>query len=145
MGPAQRPWHISKTNFARLETFQWNLKFQCTVCGCGSVCKHVCVCLRVGCLCVFPGAGGAVPPQGSRPLSGNTSRNLSAPRGGGEASLVTHKLPLASSPSDQGHSLGTCDPRIAQRPHIRAQETAGHVGVTGFHSNMSSGLQGNVR
>lgn len=86
-----------------------------------------------------------MPPQGSRPLSGNTSRNLSAPRGGGEASLVTHKLPLASSPSDQGHSLGTCDPRIAQRPHIRAQETAGHVGVTGFHSDMSSGLQGNVR
>lgn len=33
-------------------------------------------------VCV-PGGRRGGPPQGSRPLSGNTSRNLSAPRGGG--------------------------------------------------------------
>lgn len=112
MGPAQRPWHISKTNFARLETFQWNLKFQCTVCGCGSVCKHVCVCLRVGCLCVFPGAGGAVPPQGSRPLSGNTSRNLSAPRGGARLHWLLTSCPWPHHPQIKATPWGPVTPEL---------------------------------
>lgn len=95
-------------------------------------------------VCV-PGGRRGGPPAGQQTAEWEHFQEPQCPSWGGEASLVTHKLPLASSPSDQGHSLGTCDPRIAQRPHIRAQETAGHVGVTGFHSDMSSGLQGNVR
>lgn len=107
-------------------------------------CANTCVCVCVwGCLRV-PGGERGGPPAGRQTAEWGHFQEPQSPLWGGEASLVTHKLISASLSSEQDHSLGTCDPRITQRPHIGAQETAGHMGVTGFHSDVSSGLQGNV-